>query len=134
MLEEPNLLVVVSQHTVGKRIPKVGIAHVANSAFIRLRERHTSRQASVEHGQPVLSSSSLAIAMPWGDFVPVDTPDLAVIGLWTAAELSLVVVVLYVTVHRRWPGYIAKNYGLLLCTALAVSHCCPSVHVKIVRF
>ena len=62
--------------------------------------------------------------MPWGDSVPVDTPDLAVIGVSTVAEVSLALVALYVVTYRSWPGYIAKNCELVLYTALAVSRCC----------
>lgn len=51
----------------------------------------------------------------------VETPDLAVIGISAAAEVSLALVVLHVVANRRHPAYFAKNYGLILYTALAVS-------------
>eukprot|EP00752_Nemacystus_decipiens_P005672 g5133.t1 len=46
-------------------------------------------------------------------------PDLAIIGLSAAVEVALALVVLYVAAYRRWPGYVAKNCGLLVYTALA---------------
>ena len=36
--------------------------------------------------------------------------------------MVLALAALYVVVYRRWPGYIAKNWGLIVYTALAVSH------------
>lgn len=73
-----------------------------------------------ENGQPAYSSSSI-VAMPRGNSAPVDTPDLAIIGVSTVVEVTFALVTLHVAAYRRWPGYAAKNSGLLLYTALAVS-------------
>lgn len=119
VLEEPNLLVIVLDR-------RQGVYHkTAQSKVTRafVQGRDTSHKRRGENGQPVFSCSSIvvAIAMPWGDSAPVDTPDLAIVGTSTAVEVLLALVALRFVANRRWPAYIAKNCGLVPYTALAVS-------------
>lgn len=83
---------------------------------------HTSRICNTE-GQDNQSPPlcfSFSTSMPWGD-IPLDSPDLAVVGISTLVEVSLALVALHVAAKRGWPCYAARVPGLMLCTALIVS-------------
>lgn len=50
-----------------------------------------------------------------------DSPDLAVVGVSTVAEVSLALIALHFVVNWQWPAYQAKVPALVICSALAVS-------------
>lgn len=56
----------------------------------------------------------------------LDSSDLAVVGISTATELCLALVVFHVAANRGEASYAAKAPGLAVCTALAVSGSFPA--------